>query len=158
MPYRSRHFPYLAGTAVMVSLLTLPAPTAQASDSGSAEAARAMLERAVAALRADEELALWQFSHERNGFRDRDLYPFCADLDGEYTAHPALAAWRQQNLNDLKDKAGKPVGRELLGTAKEGVIAEVSYSWPRPGTDIPVAKAIYVTRVGDQVCGVRFYK
>jgi hypothetical protein len=31
----------------------------------------------------------------------------------------------------------------------------VSYVWPKPGGTEPVEKVGYVTKVGDQVCGVR---
>jgi hypothetical protein len=30
--------------------------------------------------------------------------------------------------------------------------------WPRPGSTDPVKKVSYVTRVGDQVCAVGYYK
>jgi hypothetical protein len=30
--------------------------------------------------------------------------------------------------------------------------------WPKPGQTEPAPKESYVTRVGDQVCGVGYYK
>jgi hypothetical protein len=30
--------------------------------------------------------------------------------------------------------------------------------WPRPGATEPVQKVSYVTKVGDQVCAVGYYK
>jgi hypothetical protein len=30
--------------------------------------------------------------------------------------------------------------------------------WPRPGTTDPVQKISYVTKIGDQVCAVGYYK
>jgi hypothetical protein len=30
--------------------------------------------------------------------------------------------------------------------------------WPRPGKDEPVQKVTYVTKAGDQVCAVGYYK
>jgi hypothetical protein len=30
--------------------------------------------------------------------------------------------------------------------------------WPRPGTTDPVQKVSFVTKVGDQVCAVGYYK
>jgi hypothetical protein len=38
------------------------------------------------------------------------------------------------------------------------VITEVSYMFPRPGSDTPVPKVSFVTRVGDEGCGVGYYK
>jgi len=42
--------------------------------------------------------------------------------------------------------------------AEQGTISEVAYMWPRPGSDIPVKKITYVTKVTDQICGVGYYK
>ena len=42
--------------------------------------------------------------------------------------------------------------------AEEGKIAEVPYMWPRPNETEPVEKVVYVTKVGDQVCAVGYYK
>ena len=30
--------------------------------------------------------------------------------------------------------------------------------WPRPGSDKPLEKTTFYTKVGDQVCGVGYYK
>jgi hypothetical protein len=30
--------------------------------------------------------------------------------------------------------------------------------WPRPGSDTPVQKITFVTKVTDQICGVGYYK
>jgi len=37
-----------------------------------------MLDKAVAAVKADKAKALQQFGKGEGGFQDRDLYPFCA--------------------------------------------------------------------------------
>jgi hypothetical protein len=59
----------------------------------------------------------------------------------------------------IKDAAGKMFDQELYDEAKEGQITEVSYMFPRPGTDTtPVAKISLVTKVGDLKCGVGYYK
>jgi hypothetical protein len=42
--------------------------------------------------------------------------------------------------------------------AVDGKITSVSYMFPRPGETEPVAKVSYVTGVGDQGCGVGYYK
>jgi hypothetical protein len=47
-----------------------------------------MREKAVAALKKDKAAALPRFNKGENGFKDRDLYPFCASEDGTVTAHP----------------------------------------------------------------------
>jgi hypothetical protein len=56
----------------------------------------------------------------------------------------------------------KPLGQEIYAAAQSGKISEVSYTWTRP-KDVdpeqkPVPKVSYITKVGDQVCGVGYYK
>jgi signal transduction histidine kinase len=135
-------------------LLNFTTPVIAASF-GTAAEAKAMLERAAAAVKANKADALAKFTKGENGFKDRDLYPFCGGPDGNFTAHPSLVG---KSLKDLKDKAGKPLGQDIYATAKEGNITEVSYMWPRPGSTEPVQKISYVTKVGDQVCAVGYYK
>jgi signal transduction histidine kinase len=138
------------------SLLSLFAIPVVAADFGTPQEARAMLDKAVAAIKADKAAALAQFNKGEGGFKDRDLYPFCAGPDGMFTAHPTLNG---KSLADLQDKTGKPLGKEILSAAEEGKIKEVAYMWPRPGSDpTPVAKVSYVTKVGDQTCAVGYYK
>ncbi|MBA2351503.1 MAG: cache domain-containing protein [Burkholderiales bacterium] len=114
-----------------------------------------MLEKAVAEVKKDKGAALAKFNKGEGGFKDRDLYPFCGGADGNFTAHPALQG---KSLKELKDKAGKALGEEFYKIAKEGQISEVNYMWPRPGTEQPVQKVTYVTKIGDQVCAVGYYK
>jgi signal transduction histidine kinase len=143
----------------MVQMMALAALTlagaARAGEFGTAAEAKAMLEKAVAAVKADKAAALAQFTAGEGGFKDRDLYPFCGGADGNFTAHPKLVG---KSLKDLKDKAGKALGAEMYQVATEGKVAEVAYMWPRPGATEPVAKVSFVTKVGDQVCAVGYYK
>ena len=129
--------------------------TASAADFGTAPEAKAMLGKAVAALKANKASALASFTKGENGFKDRDLYPYCGGPDGMFSAHPSLVG---KSLKDLKDKTGKPIGEEIYKAAQEGKIAEVAYMWPRPGSTEPVQKVIYITKAGDQVCAVGYYK
>ena len=124
---------------------------------GTAAEARAMFDKAVAAVRADKGKALASFNAGTDGFKDRDLYPFCANAsDGVFIAHPSL---RGTQIRDLKDAAGNAFGEQILRAAStEGQVNEVSYSFPRPGTTAPAPKVSYVTKVGDQVCAVGYYR
>ncbi len=134
----------------------LAAGTAWAADYGTAAEAKAMLEKAAAAVKADKPGALAKFQKGEGGFKDRDLYPYCGGADGNFTAHPTLTG---KSLKDLKDKEGKPIGEDIYKNAQEGKISEVSYMWPRPGTTEPlVQKVTYYTKIGDQVCAVGYYK
>ncbi len=122
---------------------------------GTAAEAKAMLEKAVTAVKADKPKALAMFTKGEGGFKDRDLYPFCGGPNGNFTAHPTLVG---KSLKELKDKAGKALGEEMYKVAQEGKVAEVSYMWPRPGGTDPVQKVSLFTKVGDQVCAVGYYK
>ncbi|WP_366949717.1 cache domain-containing protein [Geobacter sp.] len=135
-------------------MLAVASP-ALAGNFGTADEARAMLERAVAAVKANKAEALAKFTKGEDGFKDRDLYPFCGGPDGNFTAHPTLVG---KSLKGLKDKAGRALGEEMYAVAKEGTISEVSYMWPRPGSTEPVPKVSFVTKVDDQVCAVGYYK
>ena len=132
------------------------ASSVSAAEYGTAAEAKAMLEKAVAAVKANKADALAKFQKGEGGFKDRDLYPFCGGPDGNFSAHPTLTG---KSVKDLKDKSGKPLGEEMYKTAQEGKVSEVTYMWPRPGADTtPVQKVSYVTKVADQVCGVGYYK
>ncbi len=129
--------------------------TAVAGEFGTSAEAKAMLERAVAAVKADKAKALAMFAKGEGGFKDRDLYPFCGGPDGNFTAHPSLVG---KSLKELKDKAGKPLGEEIYKVAQEDKVGEVTYMWPRPGSAEPVQKITFVTKIHDQVCAVGYYK
>ena len=145
----------LIGT-VAVSVIALSTAFAQ-GQFGTAAEAKAMLDKAVAAIKADKAKALDQIQKGEGGFKDRDLYAFCANAsDGVITAHPAL---KGKNIREIKDKNGKALGEEMMKVAAEAKVEEVSYMWPRPGADAtPVEKVSFVTKAADQVCGVGYYK
>ena len=54
--------------------------TAFAQQYGTRDEARAMLMKAVAAVKADKAKALDMFNKGEGGFLDRDLYVFCTNL------------------------------------------------------------------------------
>jgi signal transduction histidine kinase len=148
----------VAGIAFLGLLITDSAAIA-ADQTGTAEEAKAMLERAVAAIKADEAAALAAFTAGTQGFRDGDLYVFCgAAADGTTTAHGGDAALVGTSMRDVTDKAGKKMGEEFYRVAEEGEFNVVEYVWPHPGETEAVPKASYVTKVGDQICGVGYYK
>jgi len=134
-----------------------------AQQQGAAEA-KAMLSKAVAAVKADKVKALDMFNKGEGGFLDRDLYPFCVDSgDGKIVAvgNPNAKQIIGQDLRTLKDSTGKSFGVEQFAAAQkpEGELTEVSYLFSKPGADpTPVAKVSFTTKVGDLVCGVGYYK
>ncbi len=133
-----------------------PAAFAQVQ-SGTRAEAQAMLEKAIAALKADQTKAIADFNNASGGFRDRDLYVFCSGGDGKFTAHINVAM-KGTPIAALIDKDGKKLGEEIVKAAVEGKLTEVEYKFPRPGGTEPVQKVSFVTKVNDQVCGVGYYK
>jgi hypothetical protein len=149
-----RHLAFVASQgAVLVLFAATSVPAAQI---GTREEAKAMLERAVVAVKEDEVKAIDMFNKGKGGFRDRDLYVFCANASGGVlTAHPTN---RGKPLQDIEGKHGAPFGQEIMQDATEGTIKETTYWWPRPDSDKPLEKTSFYTKVGDQICGVGYYK
>ncbi len=152
--------------AASVAVLTLsPTAFAQKADHGTADEAKAMLVKAVAAVHADKTKALDMFNKGEGGFLDRDLYVFCGNIsDGKIVAlgNPNAKQLLGTDAKALKDSTGKAYGEEIVaGEQKpEGQFTEVSYLFPRPGADkTPVPKVSLVTNAGGGLgCGVGYYK
>jgi hypothetical protein len=148
------------GATVVTVLMLSPSAFAQQQQFGTAQEARAMLDKAVAAVKSDKLVALAKFNRGADGFKDRDLYPFCFNLnDGRFVA--AIEQLIGTDTRALKDPTGKVFGPELYDAAQkpEGQITEISYMFPRPGADkTPVAKVTFITKAGDLGCGVGYYK
>ena len=143
--------------ALATVALLFGAATAMAQSFGTAAEAKAMLEKAIAALKANEADAIAKFNAKDGGFRDRDLYVFCYNMtDGKFTAHPNEKLMGT-DVRSLKVK-DDPLGQRIFDTIKPGVISTVDYNFPKPGTTDPVPKESFVTQVGDQGCGVGYYK
>jgi len=84
-----------------------------ATPSGTAEEARAMLDKAVAAVRADKLKALEMFNSGEGGFKDRDLYASCANAsDGIVTAHPT---GKGAQLRDIRTRGASRLERKSCG-------------------------------------------
>jgi cytochrome c len=131
------------------------------AQNGTAAEAKAMLASAVDALKANEAAALGEFNDKSNKkFHDRDLYVFCYNMtDGKFTAHPNPALMGT-DVRALKVK-DDPLGQRIFDTIKSapaGSVATVDYNFPKPGTTDPVPKQSFVTVVGNEGCGVGYYK
>jgi cytochrome c len=146
--------------AVFATLsLAMSANLASAEQFGSAEEAKAMLDRAVTALKSDETVALHAFSDPNNKqFHDRDLYVSCFNTsDGKFTAFPGPGMIgidvRTFRLGD--DPIGQRAFDAILATP-EGAVATMDYNFPKSGK--PAVKQSLETRIGNQGCGVAYYK
>src|SRR5271169_2134833 len=158
----TRSFISAAASAAVLTLST--AAFAQKAGYGTADEAKAMLVKAVAAVKADKTKAFDMFNKGEGGFLDRDLYVFCSNIsDGKNVAigNPNAKQLLGTDARTLKDANGKAFGQELYEAYQkpEGQFTEVTYMFPRPGADkTPVAKVSLATRAGpDLGCGVGYY-
>ena len=147
--------------AALAASLCAGATIVRAEPFGTPEQARAMLDRAVTALKADEKAALKAFNDPDNKqFRDRDLYVFCFNVtDGNFTAYlsPVLVG---TDIRDLKLR-DDPIGQrayDAVHDAAEGSYVTMDYKFPKPGTKTTAVKQSLETRVGNQACGVSYFK
>jgi hypothetical protein len=125
---------------------------------GTAAEARAMLEKAVAALKSDERTAIAKFLNPIGGFIDRDLHVFCYDTrNGEFTAYTTYRMLGV-DIRTMQEKDGFPLGQRIFDANKPDTIVTVDFNAPRPGESQPVPKQVVITIVGHQGCGVSYYK
>jgi cytochrome c len=148
--------------ACLIFALTSSGASLGAEQFASGDEARAMLDRAVAALKANQAAALKQFNDEKNKeFRDRDLYVFCFNVaSGAFTAFQS-AMMLGTDIRELKLPPDDPIGKrayDAVRDAPEGNIVSIEYSFPKPGTKTPATKQSLEARVGDQACGVTYFK
>ncbi len=136
-------------------------PLVVAQELATAQEAKAMLDRAVAALKSNEAAALSEFNNSNDKkFHDRDLFVFCFSMtDGKITAYssPALIGIDVRTLT-LKDD---PIGQRAYDAVQnlpEGGVAMMDYTFPKPGTTEPAPKQSLESRVGNQGCAVAYYK
>ena len=103
---------------------------------GTAVEARAMLDRAVVALKADRGKALAAFNDAHNkDFRDRDLFVYCFDTaDGKFTAYE-MSALVGADIRQFK-LYNEPMGQrsyDVVHDAPEGAVVTIDYQMPKPG-------------------------
>jgi hypothetical protein len=151
--------------AAPAAVIALSPPAFAQQTGGTADEAKAMLMKAVAAVRVDEAKALDMFNKGEGGFRDRDLYVFCvstSDATIVATGNPNLKEALGTDMRAAENSTGEPFGAEMYAAIQkpEGQITEVSYMSPKPGADdTPVSKVSFVTRAdADLGCGVGYYK
>jgi hypothetical protein len=152
-------------TSVSAAVLALSPVALAQQTGGTAEEAKAMLMKALAAVKADKAKALDMFNKGEGGFRDRDLYVFCANAsDGTIVAigNPNLKQALGMDVRAGQNSTGEAFGAEIYAAIQkpEGQISEVSYVGPKPDPDDKlVAKTTLVARVSDDLgCGVGYYK
>ena len=151
--------------AVFAALIALsPAAFAQQSR-GTADEAKAMLIKAIAAVKADKAKALDMFNKGEGDSETGTSMCFARML-----ATAPLVAIGNPNLKQAlgmdvragQNSTGRAFGEEIYAAMQkpEGQISEVSYVGPTPDPDDKlVAKVSLVARADDDLgCGVGYYK
>src|SRR5262249_54303640 len=151
----------LFGLRITASMLLWTVSSVSAQQLGTAEQARAMLDRAISALKSNEAAALSEFNDPNNKqFHERDLYVFCYEMaDGNSRAYesPALLNVDGRNMALKDDPIGQRV-YEAVQSGPEGSIVTIEYKLPKPGTTEQVPKQTVETHIGHQSCGVTYSK
>jgi hypothetical protein len=156
---RNTFVPVFAMPVLAMLPLILTANLVRADQFGTAEEARAMLDRAITALKADETGALRAFSDPKNKqFHDRDLFVSCFDTsNGKFTVFPGpgMVGIDVRTFKFGDDPIGQRAFDAIQGTP-EGAVAAMDYDFPKSGK--PATKQSLETRIGKQGCGVAYYK
>jgi signal transduction histidine kinase len=160
--YVRRKIAFVFALAAGAALFAATASAQMMAHQGTAADAKAMLDKTVAAIKADKAKTLDEINKGENGFLMGDIYPFCFNLsDGTNVAvaNPNAKALIGKDVRTFKDATGDNYGERLFAAAKEGQVNEVSYMFPKPGPDkTPAQKVSFVTAANGLGCGVGYYK
>lgn len=74
-----------------------------------------------------------------------DSYIFVWRLDGIRVVYPPDPTGEGENMTNLVDSQGKPIGKLFIQTAQKGS-GWVEYMWPEPGAKTPSKKITYIKR------------
>ena len=126
-----------------------------AGDHGTPDEAKAMAERAAAALQTlGPEKAFKLIVDGGDGLKDRDLYVFAYDNAGVCVAHGSNAGLVGRNLMDLRDFNGYQVIQNIVAVRDTGW---VDFAWKNPVSGLIEQKHAYIKRVGEYVVGTGSY-
>jgi len=76
-----------------------------------------------------------------------EYYVFVWRIDGIRVVYPPDPSGEGEDMNDLKDPDGKPIGRLIIDIAKsEKGEGWIDYRWPKPGETEPSKKYTFIKR------------
>jgi hypothetical protein len=151
---------FLSLGVIALAIAFAPALASADATHGTADEAKAMVERAAAYLKSvgpDKAFAAFMDPANKD-FHDRDLYVFVRSMDGNTVAHGVNKAMIGHTNFQTKDADGKLYNKEIMETAMTKGSGWVDYRWPDPVTKRIEAKSSYILKVGDYVIGAGFYK
>lgn len=124
------------------------APKAAPAWRMSAPELRELVREAAAVFEEEGEAAYPAFRADGSRWRRDDTYFFVWAMNGLRVFHAANPAGEGQDMHDMKDILGRPVGRMILeaGASPAGE-GWVHYMYPEPGNIFPTWKSSFVKRV-----------
>ncbi len=106
-----------------------------------------LVKQAAEAISREGESVFADFREPGSRWYRGERYLFVWDLDGNRKVYPPDPEHEKQNLIDLKDVGGKPIGRMFVDAAREGDgKGWVHYQWNRPHELEPTWKSTYIVR------------
>lgn len=124
----------------------------------SPEQAKALLERAVAAVKDGQARAVDAFNRVDGGFMQDDLYVFAVDLASRrFIAHGASPVLVGRAAVSLRDPRGKSIVADMINIADRKGEGELDYAWRNPVTEKLESKHSYFRKVDGTLVGVGYY-
>ncbi len=146
---------------LMFILQFLAVGMVSAQERGTAEQAKAMVEKGLAHIKTvGIDKAAEDFSTKDGKWHEKDLYVFLQKFDGNTIAHGGNKGLVGKNMIDLKDANGQAFIRSMIDTAKSKGSGWVDYMWTNPQSKKVEPKSTYVVKVPDfdGLIGVGIYK
>ena len=102
---------------------------------------------AVELIEEEGEQAFPQLREEGSQWFHDDFYIFVWKTDGIRVVYPPDASGEGQNVSDLEDFTGKPIGQMFINISQsEEGEGWIDYYWPKPGDTEPSMKYTYIKR------------
>lgn len=90
---------------------------------------------------------------------EKELYIFAINFDGTMAAHPFAKNLVDQNLMSYKDRARKPLFKDMIKMAQKNKEGWIDYVWSHPKGDKVTDKTTYIKSVNDtHLLGAGIYK
>jgi cytochrome c len=147
------HFRRIDDTIIVVGHYVPRATPAQA---------RALLDRAVNAVRTDRRAALEAFNQRRGEYFEDDLYVFVIDLNDHQTlahgADPSLVGADAARIVDVDASSSEhPLIQRMTAAVADNNRGEIEYRWSNPVTGLGERKHAYLEKVDQMIVGVGYY-
>jgi len=147
----------IAAAALSVSLV----PASFAQDKGSKDEAKAMVEEALAHVKAvGADKAYADFTNDKAHWVKKDMYVFVFDMKGNTLAHGGNAKLVGKNLVEMRDAKGRSGVLEMGKIAASSGNGWYDYDFVHPITKQTAAKTSFVSKLPnvDGYVGVGVYR